>query len=133
MNALLLLTTLLVTQVIIKNDPNGIWENQTGSQYEFRLSGTALHVSIVPGSNPKLLKYEVDMKSQEELNTYKGNGFFVAKMSSGKECRFDTEWHLVVVSQDRIIGITTDITADKDTCEIQEKGQVQLDLKKRNK
>jgi hypothetical protein len=131
MNALLLIATLLVTQAIPKNDPNGTWESQSGSQYQFRLSGRDLHVAIVPGSNPKFLKYDVDLQAQDEINTYRGFGSFVAKMSSGKECKFDTEWQLVVVSLDRIIGVTTDITADKDTCEIQDKGQIQLDLKKR--
>jgi hypothetical protein len=121
---------MLVTQ-IPKYSPNGIWESGSGSQYELRLDGSDLHVRLVPGSNPRFLQYEVDAKNQEEVNTYKGTGFFVAKMKSGKECKLTTEWQLVVVSPERILGITTSVTADPDTCEVIEKGQSQLDLKKK--
>jgi len=52
-------------------------------------------------------------------------------MEGGKECKFDTEWQFVVVSPDRIIGVTSGITADKNSCEIKQKDQLQLDLKKK--
>jgi hypothetical protein len=52
-------------------------------------------------------------------------------MESGKECKFDTEWMFVVVTPDRIIGSATGIQADKNTCKVMEKNQVQLDLKKK--
>ena len=131
MKSLALILTLLATQQIPKNNPNGIWESESGSQYEFRLSGSDLHVRIVPGSSPKFLRYEVEMKNLEEVNTYKGTGFFLAKMGSGKECKFDTQWQLVVVSPDRIIGSATNIIADQNTCEIKEKSELQLDLKRK--
>ena len=70
------------------------------------------------------------IKFIHEVNTYKGTGSFVAKMESGKECKFETEWHFVVVSPERIIGASTNITADKNTCEIRRKDQAQLELKK---
>ena len=129
MKLVVLALSLLLSQ-IPKHDPNGIWEAATGSQFDIRLTGSNLHVKLVPGSNPKFLQYEVDMKNQDEVNTYKGTGSFVAKMESGKECKFETEWQFVVVSPERIIGASTNITADKNTCEIRRKDQTQLELKK---
>ena len=125
------LVLILLLAQIPKYNPNGVWESESGSQYELLLNGSDLHVKLVPGSNPKFLQYEVDTKNQEEVNTYKGTGFFVAKMDTGKECKLSTEWQFVVVSPERIIGITTSITADQNTCEVKEKSQTQLDLKKK--
>jgi hypothetical protein len=130
MTTLFLLLPLLFAQVP-RNDPNGIWEADSGSRYEMRLAGKDLHVRIVPGSNPKFLQYEVDMKNEEEANTYSGNGFFVAKMEGGKECRFPTQWRFIVVSNDRIVGITSNVTADSKTCQVKQQNQIQLELKKK--
>ena len=133
MNAILLLFPLLFAQQqqIPKNNPNGVWkQSYTDSQWEIRLNGSELQVKIVPGSNPKYLQYEVSMKNEQEVNTYSGTGFFVAKMNSGKECKFTTEWRFIVVSGDRIIGAASTVTADQTTCEIQERNQIQLDLMK---
>ena len=124
-----LVLPLLVAQVP-KNNPGGIWQAETGSQYEMRLNGKDLRVTIVPGSNPKFLQYEVDMKNEDEINTYSGKGFFVAKMEGGKECKFPTQWRFIVVSPDRILGISSSVVADSKTCEIKEQTQAQLDLKK---
>ena len=120
---------LLLAQVP-KNNPNGVWEAETGSQFQMRLNGKDLHVNIVPGSNPKFIQYEVDLKNEDEINTYSGNGFFVAKMDGGKECKFPTEWRFIIVSPERILGISSNIIADSKTCEIKERKQAQLDLKK---
>src|SRR5688572_15474699 len=130
MKALVLALTFLLFQVIPKHDPNGLWEAQSGSQFEMRVSGSDLRVKLVPGSNPKFLQYELDMKNETELNTYSGKGFFVAKMETGKECKLATEWRFVVVSKDRIIGNASNITADGKPCEVLETTQVQLDLKR---
>lgn len=126
----ILALTLLLAQ-IPKNNPNGIWESTSGVQYEIRLNGANLQVKMVPGSNPKYLKYDVTLKNQDEINTYKGTGTFVAKMESGKECKFETEWEMVVVTPTRILGSTTGVQADKNTCAVKEKNQAQLDLKKK--
>lgn len=131
MKLLALALALLVAQKVPKNDPNGVWQADTGSQYELHLTGANLQVKLVPGSNPKFLSYEVTLSNQDEINTYKGTGTFVAKMEGGKECKFETEWQLVVVSADRILGAATGILADKQTCAIREKNQLQLDLKKK--
>ena len=96
-----------------------------------RLSGKDLHVSIVPGSNPKFVQYEVDMKNEEEVNTYSGKGFFVAKMNGGKECKFPTEWRFIVVSTDHILGISSNVNADSKTCDVKESNQIKLELKKK--
>ena len=131
MTRLYLLLPILFAQQTPKNNPNGVWDSETGSQYEIRLTGKDLHVRMVPGSNPKFLQYEVDMKNEEEANTYSGNGFFVAKMNGGKECKFPTQWRFIVVSADRILGISSNVTADSKTCEIKEQTQTQLDLKRK--
>lgn len=62
---------------------------------------------------------------------YKGKGYFVAKLQNGKECKFDTEWEFVIVTPDRILGATTNIIPDPETCDAKEKGRAQLDLKKK--
>ena len=131
MKPLALILTLLFIQQIPKNNPNGVWEASSGSQYEIRANGSNLQVKIVPGSNPKFLEYELNMKSEEEINTYSGTGFFVAKMEGGKECKLPTEWRFIVVSADRIVGSATNVVADQKTCEVKDKSQAQLDLKKK--
>jgi|SRR5579862_1705193 len=130
MKLTLLALAFLLTQVP-KHDPNGVWVADSGSQYEIRQDGPNVQVKLVPGSNPKFLQYEVALKNQEEINTYKGTGTFVAKMQGGKECKFDTEWMFIVVTPERILGSSTNIVADSKTCAIQEKNQAQLDLKKK--
>jgi len=131
MKSLALVLTLLFVQQIPKNNPDGIWETTSRSQYEIRANGSNLQVKIVPGSNPKFLQYELNMKNEDEVNTYSGTGFFIAKMEGGKECKVPTEWRFIVVSSDRIIGTASNMTVDQKTCEVKEKNQVQLDLKKK--
>ena len=130
MKFFVLALTLLTAQVP-KFSPNGMWQADSGSQYDIRLNGSDLQVKLVPGSNKKFLQYNVTLKNESEMNTYSGSGTFVAKMDSGKECKFETEWRFVVVSPERIIGVATNVIADKDTCAVKEKNQMQLDLKKK--
>jgi beta-lactamase regulating signal transducer with metallopeptidase domain len=116
-------------------NPNGVWQAQggskLGSQFNLKLTQTDLDVSIVPGSNPKYVDYHVLLQPADSaMNAYKGSGYFVAKMDSGKECRFDTEWLLTIVTSDRILGSTTSIVANSNTCEIQEQDRIRLDLMK---
>jgi hypothetical protein len=127
----LVLALVLLQTPVPKNNPNGTWQADSGSTYEIKQNGTEVQVALVPGSNAKFKNYEVTLKNQNEANTYKGTGTFIAKMESGKECKFTTEWMFVVVSSDRIIGTATGIMADKNTCEIKERSQLQLDLKKK--
>src|SRR5688572_14094634 len=116
---------------IPKNDPSGVWEAETGSKFNMRLTGADLHIQIVDGSNPRFLKYELTLKNQEEANTYKGAGYFVAKLQNGKECKFDTEWQIFVVAPNRILGAATNIVPDPNTCAVKERTQVALDLTKK--
>ncbi len=135
MKTALVLGTFLLMQApapMPKNDPNGTWQSASGTQYSLRLTGKDLKVQLVEGSNPRYLKYEVDLKNQEEVNTYKGSGYFVAKFPNGKECKYETEWQMIVVTNDRILGSTTSVTPDPATCGVKEKNQVPLDLKKNN-
>jgi hypothetical protein len=115
-----------------KNNPNGIWESPSGTQYELRLKGTDLSVRLVPGSNPRFTAYEVELiNNKDETNTYAGKGFFVAKVNQEKVCKFETEWQLTVVTVDRILGTTSNIIPDLETCTVKEKNLIQLDLKKK--
>jgi hypothetical protein len=123
---------LLAAQQMPKNNPNGVWESATGTRYNFQLTGTELKVTLVEGSNPTYLKYEVTMKNDpEEINTYKGDGYFVAKLSNGKECRFDTEWMVIVIRDTFLTGGATNIIPDPETCAVKEKQQVRLELNKK--
>ena len=117
---------------IPKNDPNGVWQSESGSAYKFQLNGSDLKVQIVDGSNPKYIKYEVNLKvDPKETNTYRGAGSYVAKMNTGKECKFDTDWEILVVSPEQIFGQTTLVNADSATCEVKSKEKGMLDLKKK--
>jgi len=58
----ILALALLLAQ-IPKYNPNGVWQADSGSQYDIRLTGSNIHVQMVAGSNPKFLRYEVDMKN----------------------------------------------------------------------
>jgi hypothetical protein len=131
MKLLLVLTLLIPAQVPNpKNDPTGVWLAETGSKFQIQLSGSDMHIKMIPGSNPKFLQYEMELQNEKEANTYYGKGFFVAKMETGKECRLTTDWRVVVVSSDRIIGTVTSVTADSKTCAVQETTQIPLDLKR---
>jgi hypothetical protein len=130
MKVAIIVLSLLVAQ-IPKNDPNGVWEAETGSKFNLRLTGSDLNVQIVDGSNPRYLKYEVKLKNQEEVNSYKGSGYFLAKLQNGKECKFDTEWQLVVVAPNRILGSVSTVVPDPNTCEVKERIEMTLDLKKK--
>ena len=110
---------------IPKNNPNGIWESASGTQYQLQLTGTDLKVQLVPGSNPRYVAYEVNLKnSADETNTYVGSGSFTAKVKingEDKECKYDTVWQLVVVQSNHIIGATSDITPVPNSCQVQER------------
>jgi hypothetical protein len=113
-----------------KNDPNGIWESMAGTKFALKLSGMDLRVQLAEESNSRYLKYEVELKNVDDPNIYKGRGYFVAKMETGKECRFDTDWDIVVVAPNHIVGSTTLIVPDPNTCEAKESGRAQIELKK---
>lgn len=128
----ILIGLLLIGAQIVKNDPTGTWQAESGSKYTMKLNGSDLKVTIVPDSNPKYLQYEVNLKHEADtdVNTYKGTGYLVAKMQTGKECKIETEWQLVVVQSGRIFGSATNAVVDSNTCEIKDKDLVRLDLKR---
>ena len=128
MRTLLLVGFLTLTQLMPKTDPNGIWVAPSGSEFEFTLVGSDIKVQIVPGSNASFLEYEMDLKGTDEPNTYQGNGRFKAKLQSGRECEFDTEWQIVIVAEDKIIGVASRIVPDPDTCDIVEVAEVPVEL-----
>jgi hypothetical protein len=137
MIAKLVLGLLLLTGQIPKNDPNGVWQAESGSKYNIKANGSDLKVTIVPNSNPKFIEYQVDLALEKDEtgnvvdpNTYKGTGHFVAKMQTGKECKVDIEWRVTVVQPTRIFGSATNAVVDSNTCEVRTKDLVQLDLKK---
>jgi hypothetical protein len=137
MKAKLLVGLFLMMAQMPKNDPSGVWQSESGSKYTMKLTGNDVKVSIVPNSNPKYIQYQVDLTLEKDErgtvvdpNTYKGTGFFVAKMQTGKECKVDTEWRITVVQHQRIFGSATNVVVDSNTCEVKEKTLVQLDLKR---
>ena len=113
-------------------DPNGIWESSTGTRFELKLSGSNLSVTLVPLSNPQFVEYKLALKNTENVNTYEGEGYFVVKVSETKECRFDTEWHLVVTSTDSLSGVSLAVLPDPETCAAKDSRMGPLELKKKS-
>jgi hypothetical protein len=131
MNTLLFLLVLLSAQVQMpKNDPNGVWEATTGTKFQLAVSGKDVDVRIVPGTSSTFIEYEMKLKGTDEPNTYQGSGFFVAKRET-KQCKFETNWTIVVVTPDRIVGKADDITPDFNNCTVKDRGSLQLDLTKK--
>jgi hypothetical protein len=118
--AFILLTTQMTPMP--KNNPNGTWESGSGTQYRIELSGTDLKVKMVSSPNGQFLSYEVNLKnSPDETNTYNGSGSYVEKVKihdQEKECKFDTTWQVVVVNNDHIIGATSYIVHDVNSCAV---------------
>jgi hypothetical protein len=108
-----------------KNNPNGIWESTSGTQYQLQLDGTDLKVQLVPGSNAQFVAYEVTLKnSADETNTYVGRGSFTRKDTINgevKECKYDTVWQIVVVQSNHIVGATSYLTHETDSCQVKER------------
>ena len=120
-----------------KNDPTGTWQADSGSRFAIKLTGEELKVSLVSGSNPRFKDYEVNLKLMKDdqgrvfdVNTYQGKGHFTAKMQTGKECSFDIDWQLVVIQPSWIVGKVTSVDADGNTCEVKDRNEVRMDLKK---
>jgi hypothetical protein len=113
-------------------NPNGIWESSSGTRYALRLSGGNLMVTLA-GSNPPFLQYELTLaQSKEEVNRYKGAGFFRATLKSGKECRFETDWEIVVFDEKTIIGnAPRHMEPDPQTCKPKETVPDRIELTKK--
>lgn len=93
------------------------------------LTDANLKVQLVPDSTPVYLKYDVDLKNSGEVNTYEGSGYFVAKVE-GKECRFDTSWHIIVVQPETIAGYISHVVPKPGSCEVKERRDEFTQLKK---
>ena len=131
MYTFVLTALLLIPQQVPKNDPNGFWTATTGTEYELQLVGTDLQVRIVPGSSSTYLEYTVELMGTDEPNSYNGTGHFKARLQNGRECEFETTWQIVVVAQDRILGVASQIVPDPETCEVLETGTLQLNLQRK--
>jgi hypothetical protein len=113
-----------------KNDPTGVWQPADSStKFDMKLNGSELKVHLVEGSNPRYLKYDVDLKNTGEVNSYEGTGSFVAKVKD-KECKFETQWKIVVVQAELIAGYMSKIVPDAETCEVVDRGVDLVQLKK---
>jgi hypothetical protein len=115
-----------------KNDPNGLWQSDTGTKFQLTLtdSDSDLRVRLVDGSNPVYVKYEVDLKrTSDDPNIYAGSGYFIAKLKD-KECRFDTSWNIAVVQPDTIAGYISHVVPDPATCEVKDRQDEFTQLKK---
>jgi hypothetical protein len=129
---LLVLTTLLsqsVNPAPPVNNPAGVWQSDSGTRFEIKRTDSDLKVQLVDGSNPVYLKYEVKLKNAGEVNTYEGEGFFIAKVKE-RECRFDTAWHVVVVQPELMVGYISHVVPDPATCEVQDRRDEFTQLKK---
>ncbi len=118
--------------IVPKNDPNGTWESPSGTKYNLRLSGEKLVVSLA-GANPPFLQYEMTLaQDKDDVNRYTGTGFFRATLKSGKECRFETNWDIVVITLSSIVGNAPRfIEPDPQTCTPKETAPDRLELKKK--
>jgi hypothetical protein len=116
-----------------KNNPNGTWESASGTRYNLRLTGQNLEVHLVDGSNPTYLEFEMTLtQHKDDNNRYEGKGFFRAKLKSGKECRFDTEWEIVVIGEKNIVGNAPRyVEPDPVTCKAKEKVMDRIELSKK--
>jgi hypothetical protein len=113
-----------------KNDPNGLWQSDTGTKFQLTLTDPDLKVRLVDGSNPVYVKYEVDLKrTSDDPNIYAGSGYFIAKLKE-KECRFDTSWNIAVVQPDTIAGYISHVVPDPATCEVKDRQDELTQLKK---
>jgi hypothetical protein len=129
MNTLFLILLLAQALQMPKNDPNGVWEAPTGTKFQIAINGRDLAVHLVPGSNQTYIEYEMKLSGSDEPNLYEGSGYFVAKKND-KQCRFETNWKIVVVTPDKIIGNADSIIPDFESCTVKEREPIQLDLKK---
>jgi len=112
-----------------KNNPDGVWQTDAGTRFEMKLTESELHVRLVDGSNPVYVKYEVELKNAGEINSYQGDGYFIAKVD-GKECRFETTWSIVVVQPQTIAGVTSRIVPEPGSCAVKERSEQFTQLKK---
>ena len=112
-----------------KNDPTGIWQSDTGTKFDMKMTGNEIKVHLVEGSNPVYLKYDIDLKNAGETNTYEGKGSFVAKIKE-QECKFPTDWSITIVQPELIAGYMSRIVPKAGTCEIQEQDSEFVQLKK---
>lgn len=113
-----------------RNDPEGVWETGSGTKFQLKLiTPSDLSVRLVEGSNPVYVKYEVNLKNTGEVNSYEGTGYFIAKVQD-KECRFDTNWKIIVVQPETIVGYLTGIVPEPGTCDIKERREDFAQIKK---
>lgn len=131
MKTLLLLSLFILPQQATKNDPNGIWRTESGSEFQLELVGNNIEAHIIPGSSPSFIEYSMDLRGTEEPNTYEGTGQFKARLKNGKECQFETQWHIIIVATDTIIGVASGITPDPETCEKIEVSEVGIQMQRK--
>ena len=127
---LLLMVTLLPQAQAPRNDPEGVWQTESGTKFELKLiTASDLSVRFVEGSNPVYVKYEVNLKNTGEVNTYEGTGYFIAKVQD-RECRYDTNWKIIVVQPETIVGYLSRIVPEPGTCDIKERHEDFTQIKK---
>ena len=112
-----------------KNDPTGVWQSETGTKFDMKMTGNEVKVRLVEGSNRVYLRYDIDLKNAGETNTYAGKGSFVAKINE-QECKFSTDWSISVVAPELIAGYMSRIVPKAGTCEVQEETSEFVQLKK---
>ena len=130
MNVLLLLLFATATPAQEGLDPTGTWkvtETETRFRMETVEDGIAVHLGA---EHDVYTEYEVLLEPTSQANGYQGEGFFIAKLSGGRECRFETEWQVFVTSQERIVGVITSTVPAAEGGAVKETNQIPLDLRR---
>lgn len=132
MNAILLilLATIAPSQPQEAKDPTGTWkvsDTETRFRIEKVEDGLAIHLGA---EHDVYTEYEVVLKPAEQLNAYRGGGYFVARLSGDRECRFETQWQIGVSSDVRIVGVITSTVPAPEGCTASDTTQTPIDLRR---
>ncbi len=130
MNVILLLLFAAATPAQEGLDPTGTWkvtETETRFRMETVEDGIAVHLGA---EHDVYAEYEVLLEPTSQANGYQGEGFFIARLSGGRECRFETQWQVFVTSQERIVGVITSTVPAAEGCAVKETSQIPLDLRR---
>ena len=128
MNVILLLLFAVATPAQEVRDPTGTWkvsDTETRFRMEKVEDGIAVHLGA---EHDVYTEYEVRLEPIAQANGYRGSGYFIARLSGDRECRFETEWQIAVTSDIRIVGVITSIVPDPEGCAVKETSQIPIDL-----
>jgi hypothetical protein len=130
MNIIFLLLFAMATPAQEARDATGTWK-VTDRETRFRMEkvedGFAVHLGA---EHEVYAEYEVHLEPTAHPNGYRGEGYFIARLSGDRECRFETEWQIAIASDVRIVGVITSIVPAPEGCAAKETSQIPLDLRR---